>query len=243
MLFRRDPFGHYFIGKWLVVFIMGVITYLFLRFVNRLHIHNHTVLKNLDETGVLFISNHQTYFADVIAMYHTFNSIRWGVRSKITSPFYLAAPRLNNYYIAAEETMKLGIIPKLLSYVGAVSVRRTWRDKEKSVKRSMRFADMTNIGTALGDGWVITFPQGTTQPHAPGRRGIVSVIKKYNPVIIPVVVDGFREAFKKKSIFPRKSGVNLSLRLKEPLQIDQSEAPDIILARIMAAIEEGPEVD
>lgn len=242
-LFKKDPMGHVGIIKWLVTFIMGAVTYLFMRLFNRITIRGTDILRKLDNKGVLFVSNHQTYFVDVIAMYHTFNSAVWGFKDHINVPLYLIAPRLNNYYVAAEETMKLGIIPKILANVGAVSIRRTWRDKEQSVNRQVRFADITNIGMALDDGWVITFPQGTTQPNAPGRRGVTLIVKKFKPVVVPVIVDGFGDAFQKKNILPKKLWGHLKLRVKEPLELDPNEDADKLLARIMAAIEQGPEVN
>ncbi|MCB0473201.1 MAG: 1-acyl-sn-glycerol-3-phosphate acyltransferase, partial [Flavobacteriaceae bacterium] len=57
-----------------------------------------------------------------------------------------------------------------------------------------------NIGKALDDGWVITFPQGTTTPFKPIRRGTAFIIKEYQPIVIPVVIDGFRRSFDKKGL-------------------------------------------
>ena len=48
----------------------------------------------------------------------------------------------------------------------------------------------TNIKKALDDGWVITFPQGTTTPFKPIRRGTAHIIKTYKPIVVPIVIDG-----------------------------------------------------
>jgi 1-acyl-sn-glycerol-3-phosphate acyltransferase len=37
---------------------------------NELQIEGSEIIRNLPDTNVLFISNHQTYFADVVAMFH-----------------------------------------------------------------------------------------------------------------------------------------------------------------------------
>ena len=58
--------------------------------------------------------------------------------------------------------------------------------------------DVQKITTAIENGWVITFPQGTTKPFMPGRRGTAKIIKEYEPIVIPVVVEGFRRAFNKE---------------------------------------------
>src|SRR3712207_7977772 len=47
------------------------------------------------------------------------------------------------------------------SYVGSVSIKRTFRDAGQDINRKVRIQDVSNIGKALEDGWVITFPQGT----------------------------------------------------------------------------------
>jgi hypothetical protein len=52
-----------------------------------------------------------------------------------------------------------------MAYGGAITVERTWRAKGKDVinKKDVNPNDTENIKIALNDGWVITFPQGTTK--------------------------------------------------------------------------------
>ena len=71
-----------------------------------------------------FVSNHQTYFADVAAMYHIFNHAKWNRYSGIDTYWPILFPRLNVYFIAAVETMKKGILPRLFAYVGSVSIKK-----------------------------------------------------------------------------------------------------------------------
>ena len=56
--------------------------------------------------------------------------------------------------------MNAGMLPKILAYAGSVSIERTWRSKGEDIKRGVKFSGISNIGKALNDGWVITFPQG-----------------------------------------------------------------------------------
>ena len=73
-LFKRNPFGHIlFIKVWLIR-ILGVLSHSRFRGFNELQIEGSDVLRNLPDKHVLFISNHQTYFADVVAMFHVFNA-------------------------------------------------------------------------------------------------------------------------------------------------------------------------
>ena len=60
--------------------------------------------------------------------------------------------------------------------------------------------DISNIGLALDDGWVITFPQGTTTAFKPVRKGTAHMILKNKPTVIPIVIDGFRRSFDKKGL-------------------------------------------
>lgn len=130
-------------------------------------------------SSVLFVSNHQTYFADVVAMFHVFNASLSGRQDSIKNLGYIWQPKMNMYYVAAAETMKKSLLTKILAYAGSISVERTWRSEGKDVKRQVKMSDITNIGVALEDGWVITFPQGTTTPWKPLRKGTAHIIKKY----------------------------------------------------------------
>ena len=136
--------------------------------------------------------------------------------------------------------MKKGLLPRIFAYAGSVSIQRTWRDGGNDINRKVRMEDLSNIGLALSDGWVINFPQGTTKAGAKGRRGISVLVKKYNPIVIPVVIDGFRKAFDKKGLrMKKRKGVKLSIRIKAPMQFEEGEAGDIMLARIMESIEQS----
>ena len=186
-MFKRNPFGHFLIlKKWLIRY-MGIITHRRYRGFNELKIEGSNIIKELPNSNVLFVSNHQTYFADVVAMLHVFNASLSGRIDSIKNVGYLWSPKLNIYYVAAKETMKSGILPRILAYAGAVSVERTWREKGKEVKRNVKMSDISNIGIALDDGWVITFPQGTTKPFYPIRRGTAHIIKKYKPIVFQLL--------------------------------------------------------
>ena len=128
-------------------------------------------------------------------MLHVFNASLRGRTDSIKNIGYLRNPKLNIYYIAASETMKSGFLPKVLGYIGAIPIDRTWREKGKEIQREVKQSDVNNIGIALKDGWVITFPQGTTSPWKPIRKGTAHLIKQYKPVVVPIVIDGFLPFF------------------------------------------------
>ena len=220
---------------------MGIITHRRYRGFNELKIEGSNVIKELPNSNVLFVSNHQTYFADVVAMLHVFNASLSGRIDSIKNIGYLWNPKLNIYYVAAKETMKSGILPRVLAYAGAISVERTWREKGKEVKRDVKMTDISNIGIALNDGWVITFPQGTTKPFYPIRRGTAHIIKKYKPIVIPIVIDGFRRSFDKRGIIIKKRGILQSMNIKKPLEINyEKDSFDSIIEKIQYSIEQHP---
>ena len=238
-LFKRNPFGHIlFIKKW-IIRIFGIISHGRYRRFNDLHIEGSEIIRDLPNSNVLFVSNHQTYFADVAAMLHVFNASLKGRVDNIKNIGYIWHPKLNIYYIAASETMKSGLLPKIFAYIGSISIQRTWRSEGKDVNRQVKMADITNIGIALDDGWVITFPQGTTTPFKPIRRGTAHIIKTYKPIVIPIVIDGFRRSFDKKGLLIKKRGVLQSMVIKKPLDIDY-EKGDVneIVEQIEMAIEQ-----
>lgn len=238
-LFKKDPFGHtLFVKRWLIR-VFGLITHSRYDGFNQLKIEGSDIIRSLPPQNVLFISNHQTYFADVTAMYHVFNASLKGRKDTLDNVGYLWNPKLNIYYVAASETMKSGILSKILGYAGAIPVNRTWREKGKEIHREVRQSDVENIGIALADGWVITFPQGTTSPWKPIRKGTAHLIKQYKPIVVPIVIDGFRRSFDKKGINIKKKGVQQSMIIKAPLQIDyENDTVEQIVAQIEMAIEQ-----
>ncbi|MEW5677268.1 lysophospholipid acyltransferase family protein [Flavobacterium enshiense] len=244
-LFKRNPFGHIlFIKTWLIR-VFGALTHRRYRGFNQLHIDGSEIIRSLPDKNVLFISNHQTYFADVVAMFHVFNASLKGREDNIRNIGYLWRPKLNIYYVAAKETMQAGLLPRILAYVGAITVERTWRSGGKDVaeheRKEVNFNDTENIKIALEDGWVITFPQGTTRSFKPVRKGTAHIIKQHKPIVVPIVIDGFRRSFDRKGLRLKKKGILQSFIIKEPLQIDyDNETIEEIVEKIEYAIEQHP---
>jgi len=240
-LLKKNPFGHIlFVKKWLIR-ILGLLTHRRYRGFNELQIEGSEIIRQLPDTNVLFISNHQTYFADVIAMFHVFNAALSNRQDNIKNVGYLWNPKLNMYYVAAKETMKSGLLPKIFAYTGSISIERTWRSQGKDVNRQVKMSDISAIKRALDDGWVVTFPQGTTTPFKPIRKGTAHIIKHYKPVVVPIVIDGFRRSFDKKGLRIKKKNVYQTFEIKEPLKIDyENESIQDIVEKIEYAIEQHP---
>ena len=225
--------------KSFVYFLVGIVSYPGFAIVNRIRITGTEHLKNLPRRNVLFVSNHQTYFADVMMLLHIFCAVKWRKENKLGIPFYLLNPFTRVYYVAAAETMKSSFISRIFRSAGAITVKRTWRSEAKEVRRGLDPGDTRKIARALENNWVITFPQGTTTPFAPGRKGTAFIIKHNKPIVIPVVIGGFWRAFNKKGLKFKKKGTLLSVRFKEPLQLTYEESVETILEKVMDAIEQS----
>ena len=223
----------------IVYAIVGIFSYPGLVMVNKLRISGTEHLEKLPKGNVLFVSNHQTYFADVITFLHIFCAVKWGKRNRLGVPYYLLNPFTNVYYVAAEETMRGSWISRLFTLAGALTVKRTWAPKTNEVRKGLDPSDTRKITRALQANWVITFPQGTTKPFAPGRKGTALIIKQNKPIVIPVVISGFWRAFNKRGLKFKKKGIPLSVSFKEPLQIDYEASTQEILEQVMNAIEQS----
>ena len=188
-------------------------------------------LRDLPERGVLFVANHQTVCTDVIAMYST-------MIETLNDSRRLRNPKLNLYYIAARESMQKGLLLRVFKLAGAVLVDRTWRHGSDSVDRQIRPDDVAAIGQAVNDGWVMTFPQGTTRPGAVVRTGTAHLIKEHAPVVVPVRVDGFNQAFDKTGLKTIDPDVALSIEFGAPLVIDLTDSVESITVAVANGIGE-----
>ncbi len=223
----------------LVYLVVGSASYPGLAMINKLNITGTEHIRYLPREKVLFVSNHQTYFADVITFLHIFCAVKWGKENRLGIPYYLLNPFTRVNYVAAEETMKGSFISRLFLLAGGLTVKRTWRAEGKEVRRGLDPSDTRKITRALEKNWVITFPQGTTKPFAPGRKGTALIIKQVKPIVIPVVINGFWRAFNKTGLKFKKKGSLLSITFKAPLQIDYEAPAEVILDQLMDAIEQS----
>ena len=237
-LFECDPFGGSLLVRRMLIGIVGWSTYARYTVVNRIQIEGTENLENLPINNVLFLSNHQTYFADVIAFFHIFCAVKWGFQNTMLPPMYLLGPRARQYYVAASETMQKGILPRIFSAIGALTIERSWRAEGREVQRSVDTTANDKIAKALAHGWVVSFPQGTTTPYAPIRKGTGHLVKNIEPIVIPVVINGFRRAFDKKGLRFKKRNTLLTVHFKPPLEYSADDSVEDIVAKVRHAIEQ-----
>src|ERR1700755_3585599 len=106
--------------------IVGSLSYPGLMWFNHLTITGTENIKDLPRKNVLFVSNHQTYFADVITFLHIFCAVKWRKQNRLGIPYYLLNPFTGVFFVSAAETMKQSWITRLFELAGAITVRRTW---------------------------------------------------------------------------------------------------------------------
>jgi 1-acyl-sn-glycerol-3-phosphate acyltransferase len=108
--------AEYKLVRKLVYMMVGIFSYPGIALVNKLRISGTEHIENLPKKNVLFVSNHQTYFADVITFLHIFCAVKWRKRNSLGIPYYLLNPFTSVYYVAAEETMKSSFISRFLHW-------------------------------------------------------------------------------------------------------------------------------
>ena len=225
--------------KGLVYTVIGALSFPGLTIINKLQINGMEKLHKLPKQNVLFVSNHQTYFAEVITFLHIFCAVSWRKKNRLGIPYYLLWPYTRVQFVSAEETMKKNMLVKIFALAGSIMVKRVWVDDATETRKGLDPSDTRKISRALEKNWVITFPQGTTTPFVPGRKGTAFIVKHYKPIVIPVVIDGFNKAFDKKGLKLLKKGTRLSVTFKDPMQINFEDSTEKILEDIMDAIEQS----
>jgi 1-acyl-sn-glycerol-3-phosphate acyltransferase len=225
--------------KGLVYTVVGALSFPGLAIINRLQVNGMEKLKKLPKSNVLFVSNHQTYFAEVICFLHIFCAVSWRKKNGLGVPYYLLWPYTRVQFVSAEETMKKNLLSKIFALAGSIMIRRTWVDETKDVRKGLDPSDTRKISRALEKNWVITFPQGTTKPYVPGRKGTAFIIKHHKPIVVPVVISGFNIAFDKKGLKLIRKGTRLTVTFKDPMPINYDDPTEKILEDIMDAIEQS----
>src|SRR5215213_1175016 len=133
----------------LVYAIVGVFSYPGLAMVNKLKISGTEHIEKLPHKNVLFVSNHQTYFADVITFLHIFCAVKWRKKNRLGVPYYLLNPFTKVYYVAAEETMRGSFISRFFTLAGAITVKRTWNPDSRVKRKGLDPSDTRKIERAL----------------------------------------------------------------------------------------------
>jgi 1-acyl-sn-glycerol-3-phosphate acyltransferase len=202
----------------IVYAIVGSVSYPGLALFNKIKIEGTEHLLGLPKKNVLFVSNHQTYFAEVIAFLHIFCAVKWRKKNKLGVPYYLLNPFTSVFFVSAAETMKKNFVTRLFELAGSITVKRTWNEGSTEVRKGLDPSDTRKIA------------------FAPGRKGTVLLIKQNRPIVIPINISGFNTAFDKKGLRMIKKGTALSVQFKAPLIIDYNNSNDEMMEAIMVAI-------
>lgn len=181
----------------------------YFKVLNRVDVEGRERLTSIPRRGVVFLSNHQTYFTEAIAFFdlvYRRRGVRW------------EDPYLR--FSAAEETMGKNLATSLLTTAGAVTFRRSHRHDGVDLRRSVDLEGIGRIEQAIRSGWLLHFPTGTTRQGAPIRPGVARLLHSTQAVAVPMRVDGFREMLLHKQI-PGRIGRRASIRIGDPLDLDR----------------------
>ncbi len=203
---------------------------------NDVHVEGDEILPDLPRRNVVFLANHQTYFLEAIAFFDLVY-----VRHQMP----LENPILR--FSAAEETMKKNLLTKLMTLVGGVTFKRSFREGGADVQRPVDLDGVSRVEQSIREGWLLHFPAGTTKKGAPLRAGVARLLHSNRPIAIPVRVDGFRDLLLHKQL-PGKLFKSCSVRIHPPLDLGsfysrpyRKEDGASVLATLAAAIEDPPE--
>lgn len=202
-----------FLGRWLrrgLLAGFGVgFTVPYLTILNDVQVEGDEVLQTLPRRNVVFLANHQTYFLEAIAFFDLVY---------VRHQFPLENPVVR--FSAAEETMKQNLLTKLMTLVGGVTFKRSFRDAGEDVRRAVDMDGVARVEEAIRDGWLLHFPAGTTRRGAPLRSAVTRLLHNTGAVALPVRVDGFRELLLHQQV-PGKLFKQCSLRIHPPLPLHE----------------------
>lgn len=209
-------------AEWLRKYVyMGVkaLTFLDFKFKTNLQIKGREYVEALPETGVVFVSNHETYYLDVLLMC----DLLWTSGDK--SFFNI---RDSIFFIAADETAKQSPLLKFHRASGTIPFRRQWKAGDELVNREADYEGMQKIKAALDEGWLINFPTGTTNPDAKMRDGTAKFLKKENPIVVPVKITGSGAAYGKRGILSKGFRMPITVEFFEPFKTENMTEEQIM---------------
>ena len=195
------------VRRLMIVGAGNLVTPPYFRWLNDVKAEGDEILESLPRKGVVFLSNHQTYFTEAIAFYDLLY---------IVHRLPCEDPHLR--FSAASETMKKNLLTKVLTYAGGVTFKRSFRDAGKEVRRPVDLEGVGRIEEAIATGWLLHFPTGTTQKGAPIRPGMAQLLHRTKPIAVPMRVDGFRGLLLHTQL-PGRTGKAATIRLFPPMDL------------------------
>ena len=224
-----------FLDRWLrrgIITSLGLgFTVPYFRLLNRVKVTGDSIIDKLPRKNVVFLSNHQTYFMEAMAI---FDIVYVKHHLPLENPFMR--------FSAATETMKQNPLTQLFTKAGGVTFRRSFREGGKEVKRTVDFEGVAKVEEAITNGWLLHFPAGTTQKGAPLRPGVAQLLHRTKAVAVPVRVDGFRKLLLHKQL-PGKILKTCRVAMHHPLDLAKfyaapydKEAGHEVVARLSAIL-------
>jgi 1-acyl-sn-glycerol-3-phosphate acyltransferase len=116
--------------------------------------------------------------------------------------------------------MKMNPLTVLMRMAGGVTLKRRHRAHGQEVNRPVDLEGVARVQEAIGSGWLLHFPAGTTKEGAPIRPGVARILHDTRPIAVPMRVDGFRRMLLLRQV-PGKLFRSCSIRLFPPMDLDE----------------------
>ena len=207
--------------------VLRFFSYIDMQIKNKVEIKGMKVVQALPSTNVMFVSNHETYYMDVILMCQAL----WNSNGRLSINKDL-------YFVAAEETALKSPLLRHLDFTGCVPLKRQWKHDGEEIQRERDEGAIDNMAQVLKRGWLINFPTGTVDPSAIIRPGLAKFLKHHRPIVVPVQLSGVRKSYGKTGFVTRTFNNKMKVSFSEPLSIDyEKDSLEKITALIGASID------
>lgn len=181
-----------------------------------------SVLADLPEAGVMFVSNCEAYQIDTMLLY----------RRLMTSPGYsVLEPKTNLSTLCVPETFDYLTDQRALEYFDCIphpTVDNASISKYSALRAVVR---------SLQTGWLLNFPSPEGLNTALSvHASVAPFIKRIRPIIVPIHIDGTKNTFGSGARSIHNEVKKIEVTFKKPLKIDYSEHPEVISTQISCAI-------
>ena len=111
--------------------------------------------------------------------------------------------------------------------------------KQKKVLLTRSFKHSILYNALINYNYLLNIPMNEKFITSGPQKRMNNLIKTFKPIVVPIVIDGFRRSFDKKGIRIKKKDILQSMEIKKPLDIDYDKySVEEIIEKIEYAIEQ-----
>ena len=179
---------------------------------------NDSFLRELPETGVMFVSSCENYQMDTMLLYR---------RLMLVADHSFLNPKTNISALLPSGTFSYMPETKALKYLNCIP-HPVGEDSDIS-----NFTSLRACVRALQRGWLLSYPSPVGENTTLSvHESVAPFIKRIEPVVVPIHICGTMEAFGNTTSSIHNEPKKIEVTFKDPLKIDYSEHPEVISAQI-----------